>query len=484
MGKGIQDIGNGLGYIYVTSPDGHIQYTYENTPDNVRKVKLDGVRAASIGGNRSSTSIITVGTPTGNGAITAITIGVDNAIDIAVPIFYIAEITAEDLALLIVDRINNYSLGSLKTKYSAIRVGATLYIIADTTLGVINNTVPSLVNTGNWTYTVVQEFGGGSSMSEIWDESFGYNFYLDADYGATQCSGGGVATVSSILNAINITAYIVNIGLQASLPKTLVTLANNVLVSDRKSLVSIVYITGESAANDELDSIALKGSVEGDRIILTGKNNITIRSGFGNIELQTSTYLVTGTSFLCLIYSSSTGTWFELGRSVMEVSDNGITTVKILDLAVTTTKINDLAVTTTKINDLAVTTTKINDLAVTTAKVETTLKTDLILVPISWDSNRIGDHKIIIPFPCTINKVDVYSDGLIAGVDDANANFKNNALLSMGVITFNAGDNIGTGYSFTPTTNNTFTAGQVLTITTTKPTPGGNAKASIQVIKS
>lgn len=492
MGKGIQDLGNGLGYIYVTDPSGVIQRPYVNNAENARKVKLDGVMAASIGANRVGTSVITIDAPTGAGSIIGVDVNTAKITDVGKPIAYTGATTAIALAQDIVSAINSYDKGKGYPAHTATRINNVVYIFSDTASE--NGQTPILANTGNWTYTVDQDIEGGSDNSEVWDEAIGYNFYLDADYGTTQCSGGGIATPTSIANAVNITTFIVNIGLQSSIPKEIVTLSNDGLVSDRKALVSLIYIIGEGAANDDLDSIVLEGAAEGDRIILEGENDITINSGSGNIELQTSTYLLTGVSFLELIYFSSTGVWYELSRSTMALADDAVTTVKILDLNVTTAKMDDLAVTTGKIALLAiddtllaadsVITDKILDENVTVAKVETTLKTDLLVVPISWDANRKGDHKIILPFPCSITQVDVSSDDLIEATDDADANFKDNGGLSMGIVTFTGGDTIGTGYSVTPSANNTFTAGQILTITTTKTTAGGNAKASIKLLKA
>mgnify|MGYP003646924524 CR=1 FL=1 len=122
--------------------------------------------------------------------------------------------------------------------------------------------------------------------------------------------------------------------------------------------------------------------------------------------------------------------------------------------------------------------------SVTVPKVEATLKTDLEVLPISWDTNRIGDHKIVFPYPCSIVQIEIYTDDLIEASDDADVNFKNNAGASMGTKTIPGGTTIGNGFSITPSANNIFTAGQVLTATTTKSSAGGNSKVSLTIIKS
>jgi hypothetical protein len=51
--------------------------------------------------------------------------------------------------------------------------------------------------------------------------------------------------------------------------------------------------------------------------------------------------------------------------------------------------------------------------------------------------------------------------------------------MTSGTITFTASDARGTAYTSTPSANNTFIAGDILTLTTAKVTAGGWARVSI-----
>lgn len=125
------------------------------------------------------------------------------------------------------------------------------------------------------------------------------------------------------------------------------------------------------------------------------------------------------------------------------------------------------------------------DGSVTTDKVSNPLKTEVLVVPVSWDTNRLGDYKIKLPYACTVEEINAWATDTVEATDDADLDFKNNALSSMGSQSLAAGTLIGSGITtITPTSNNVFAADEMLTVTSTKSTPGGNCLVSIKVIKS
>lgn len=578
MSRQIQDLANGLGYIYITDPKSNILEVLENNEDHARKIKLKGVESSALGGNRVATSIITIDTPTGAGDITAISIAGNHLI--STPISYTEATSASILAQNIVDSINSHSEILRSKDFSAVRVDNVIYIFSDESAGSsFNGVTPVLVNTGNFTYTVNQDMIGGSSNLYSYDEYYGYRFYLDADYGVTQCSGGGIAPIDSISNAVEITSYIVNRGLQGSIPINYVDIMSDSVHTTREASISHLVLKGEGGLNDDLENLIIEGAVAGDIVMLSRSTMEVTVTNSGNISIHTTTispsYVLSSGSILTLSY---TGTgWVEISRnkgiinSVSEYRGVGYgifaledyktsaigTTGTITYVAGIDEKYQKLTGSSTLSGSLSYvlsataedgdefwleydasvivgafpltiygisltaeqaltgglifyarflngawyshvypnfnqgatypfksSTGFYKDASVTVAKVETTLRTDLITAQISWDANRKGDHKIVIPYPCTVDGIYVYADDLIEATDAASANFKDNSGLSMGTVTFTGGDTIGTGYSLTPTSNNSFTAGQILTITTTKTTAGGNAKVSIKVTKS
>lgn len=531
MSKGIEDLGNGLGYIYVTDPSLNIVKTYINDADGARDVKLDGVKASSVAGNRVATAIVTVNAPTGNGTLSKVEVS-DLAFDGSIS--YTVDTTAAELAKKIVGGINTYTNGVPSNDFTAVRIGNVVYIFTNSAAGTkYNGVTVSLVNTGNLTYTVNQVMLGGSSVDEIWDDAIGYNFYLDADYGATMCSGGGVAVPTSIANASDITYYIVNQGLQSSIPKITGVISTESLVINRKSLLTLVDIPGASA---DLKDIVNIGVSNGDILILRSITNAVSVNDTGNIILQSTPCVVQGVSLLTLIYNGTDGYWYELSRSVTSVADLSISTAKIQLLAITTALINDLAVTegkigalavstekiqllaittallndlavtegkigalavsTSKIQLLAITTALLNDLAVTTGKIAdanvTLAKLELKLliktrdVPVSFETGEQGDNKIRFPYACTVTGIYAGVTKALSGTDNATITPKNNAGTTMtgGVVTLTASSAIGTGFTSTPTANNTFVIGDILTLTGAKTTVAGKSLVTIELVKT
>ncbi len=133
-----------------------------------------------------------------------------------------------------------------------------------------------------------------------------------------------------------------------------------------------------------------------------------------------------------------------------------------------------------------VTTTTINTGAVTLTKLETILKTELQILDVSFVAGELGDFKITMPFAGSLVGIYAYNYVVIAGTDNGTIVPKNNAGSTMGTgtITFTASDARGTAYTSTPSTNNTFIIGDILTFTTAKATAGGKVKLSLSIIRS
>lgn len=146
--------------------------------------------------------------------------------------------------------------------------------------------------------------------------------------------------------------------------------------------------------------------------------------------------------------------------------------------------------TTTIAND-AVTTAKILAANVTTAKLEANLTYEVLNLEISFEAAAgvvpsVGDFKIKMPYPGTVSEIYAYATKAIAGTDNGTIIAKNNAGTTMtnGTVTFTASDARGTAYTVSPSANNTFVAGDILTFTSAKTTAGGWALLSIKVIRS
>jgi len=584
----LSDIGNGLGYIYITKPIAssgspaadEIVTVLDNTADGVRKAKLYGVQASSLAVNRVSTGIYTIDAPTGVGSITSITsaFGV-NLINTGSPISYTGATTAADLAQDIVDAVNSYSNGIPDEEFTAVRIDDVVYFFGSTNSTKQNGTI-TITSTGFLTYTENQELSGGSVNDFSFDEAHGYQFFLDADYASGSCcSGAGTATVADISKAIEITSYMVNIGLQSAIPTLEEQMADDSIVYDRRGALSFIKLTGEGGSDDDLSTIICQNPTDGDRIVLySSTNTITVMDGVSNIILKTSTYDVITASIIELVFNASNNVWYELNRSNQVIGSTadfraggyGIFALEDFNTAAVATsgtinfepgvseKYQKLTGSSTLVGNLTygfagtpldgdefwleydasvtigafalsifgitltaeqalngglifyarylngswypqvfpnlndgntytfqAATEFYKDASVTAVKVEDTLKTEVLIIDVSFDTNRTGDYKVKLPYACTINEINAWATDTIEATDDADLNFKDASLSSMGSGSFIAGDTIGTGIgTITPSSNNIFAADEILTITTTKTTKGGNAKCSIKITKS
>lgn len=105
---------------------------------------------------------------------------------------------------------------------------------------------------------------------------------------------------------------------------------------------------------------------------------------------------------------------------------------------------------------------------------------------ISFVTAQQGTYYIYFPFPCTVTQANVRVTSVVSGTDDGELLFENDASAAMtgdnltaGVLTVAASAAFGTGYTTSLDTNNTFTAGQEMRITSSKPTTGGIVSVDI-----
>jgi len=108
------------------------------------------------------------------------------------------------------------------------------------------------------------------------------------------------------------------------------------------------------------------------------------------------------------------------------------------------------------------------------------------VLDVSFESGELGDFKIKMPYAGTLTEIYAYAYKAIAGTDNGTITPKNNAGTTMtsGTITFTASDARGTAYTSTPSANNTFVAGDLITFTTAKTTAGGKVMLSIKTTRN
>lgn len=103
--------------------------------------------------------------------------------------------------------------------------------------------------------------------------------------------------------------------------------------------------------------------------------------------------------------------------------------------------------------------------------------TDTNHVNVSFESGFVGDFKVKMGFAGTVTSAYAFLTKTIGAVD-AVITIKNNAGTTMGSITFTASDAKGTAQTVAISSNNTFSAGDVLTFTTSGGSTTGEALVS------
>ena len=175
------------------------------------------------------------------------------------------------------------------------------------------------------------------------------------------------------------------------------------------------------------------------------------------------------------------------GAITADKLDTGsVVEAKIGSGAVTTDKLGGTAVTTAKIANNAVGTSQLANGAVGVAQAGGALLTEVDTIAVSAESEEQGDYKWEAPCNCTITKLGVTVQKAVAASDAWTLTGKDNSstLITNGEISVPASTTVGTRVTVSPSANNTFTTGQILTITSNKGTAGGSGNLEITYTKT
>jgi len=593
MAKGISDLGKSGGYIYVTRTDGtSFISNIINNEAGVREAKLIAVEAAASSANLISSGSVTItalGGSTGNITGTLVTDkGPENQMANYVNV---TGLTRAQAAKAVAVEINSTLLVWPATNFTAVAIDRVIHLFAPADTGATYNGSLASATTddpSNITFTTV-DFAGGAGTNSVYDEAFGFRFFLDANYAAasSSCAGEGTAVEGVLTNAIEITNDFIHI-----LPTFLLdspSILNDALTITRKGKeYSVEAETEGSAATDDLDTINPAGHSVGDIIHLRGEwttKVVTVGSG-GNIHLANGNDFVTGDyskAITLQLFDKAGGSqnelgWFEIcrtGDSVPSIANfraatpaiplvgtEGIDTLTATTGGTVTITVNsDKAVTTltgvvtlvahlkyelsttgavagdiiwfvnaaqiTKgaynltiggavapvafsadqalsggwtvwnyfdgtnwrsgaFADTASATFKlggenIKDQGIVSDKLTDEGRTEVVTVPVSFETDGLGDHKIEMPYSGSVTKISHVISELIEATNNGTVTSKDNASAVMSTATLTGGSVTGVIFTSSPTTNNTFSAGDVLTFTTAKSTAGGRALLSVKI---
>ena len=139
------------------------------------------------------------------------------------------------------------------------------------------------------------------------------------------------------------------------------------------------------------------------------------------------------------------------------------------------------------ISDDAITGAKIASTTITSDNLAVTLLTDCKIVSTSFESGELGAYTFKMPFAGTITDIYAVAVKAIAATDAATIVLKNNAGTTMTVttpISFPASSALATSQDSAVTANNTFVAGDIITLLTAKATAGGKALVTLTIIRA
>jgi len=268
MAKGIQDLGDNLGYLYKTLPDGvTILTTERNTQDGARAMRVNGLVNAPLAASRSAVGTITVTSSGGAGAITAINIAAVNQIGANINV--VSAVTSV-VAAQIAAAINAFTPGS-GDNYTAQAVGAVVYVFSSPGAGSASNGLTITVSvTDPSIVTTTTNFTNGSSEAGVYDSQMGYRYWIDADYGSEGTPGAGTATPTVLTYALEITEYMTMRGFQTGVGTLSLTVATDALTTVERfcAITQIVTTNQGGAGTDNLEYINPTKFVEGDIVFI------------------------------------------------------------------------------------------------------------------------------------------------------------------------------------------------------------------------
>jgi hypothetical protein len=335
MAKGVQDLGNGLGYVYMTEPDGAtITSVATNNLAGARQFKINGTLVAPIASNKSSYGIIEFTSIIGPGDISGV--AVNGTDQIPTPIT-VTGLTTDQVADAVANAINGFT-PTTGYDYTAVSAGSFVYVFAPPFAGATPNGYAIVVATapgGVLTYDTTS-FAYGADSAGVYDTVFGSRFFLNADYGPLGISGELPADPTSLTNSVEITKYYVTRGQQLGIfVKNITEQANGLYGIDRSGFMTKVIVTPNVGSTATIVKINPEDFVDGDIVFLQPSNpldTLTVESApavtvptVGNIYLTNDTPWVSSKYNVLMLqykYISGTGAVFtELFRSMATPPD-------------------------------------------------------------------------------------------------------------------------------------------------------------------
>lgn len=110
---------------------------------------------------------------------------------------------------------------------------------------------------------------------------------------------------------------------------------------------------------------------------------------------------------------------------------------------------------------------------------------EIIVVPLSFETNEQTTTKIYFPYKVTVNKLRGIAMKAIAATDNGTITASNaTGAMTGGVLTFTASDAIDTEKNASPSTNNVIAADSYIQLVSAKSTAGGKVHVSVEYTRT
>lgn len=312
----IGKLGNGIGRIYITEPDGvSIISNLGNTTVEVVGIKRDGASRGPVSAEILPTVELTITTALA-GLISSVTI--DGNTQIVVAGVAITAGDEEQTARDVADSVN-LSDPPAGPRYTAVAKGKVIIFSGPKGSGdSLNGDVAGVTFSGGSTITIEPTVTGGSDGSGIFDKNNGARYFFN---------DSSSAVAGDLTGSEEITKFIIVKGLQSKKSREDLVIAAGTITPSRVSqLTDLVIDTESAAANDDLDFIDATEFFEGDEINISGLDAAKVSTlrdksiGSGNLETANDVSFSTGTPnnnirLKLVIIPGSGPLWYEVGRN-------------------------------------------------------------------------------------------------------------------------------------------------------------------------
>lgn len=308
MTRGLDTLGNGRGYLYLSALDGTTyKGVYLNNIEGLRLLRHNLAGDAPIAASRSAIAKCLI---TGCASIGQISDFVVNGVDQIAGPLNVATATNSILATQIALAISSFNPGVGPNYYAVSSGDYVLVYEPQKSAGTSNGFLPSMAVTSGTITFVITPFENGAAPSGSVDGQYGQRVFLgpDDDNAVTPPDFAG-----ELANCVEVSQYLVPRGTESGFPVTTEIISSdrmNFATSQRLSEEVLVYAQAEAGLTDVCAFINPAWFIEGDKIM--------IRSRLDTELIMFADARTAGTyspePFPNIYLNSSTPTWVTAGN--------------------------------------------------------------------------------------------------------------------------------------------------------------------------